>query len=321
MQSIQRYVHNALATLLQIDPAQRISILLIILCFLVALNLCSSVIYTALMNQPLGNLLMVVSPLLTIVVAVYWLAQLARRTPTPQEPQLAQPPAHTGMIWMLSIFGASVTLPNGSSRRFAIDDLRAAFATPTPDLALIEQMVEAPHSNLRPLLSAIRHHRAHTQLKHLWLIATDDLPNPFGNESVQRGSKHLRPLVKRLLSEVYPHVDLTIHDDDPQLIVHPHQVNDTYRAVQYIMQRDAPRLGLTPGEIIADITGGRVPMSCGMILACAPNDWHLQFTSTDFDPATNTRPERPIPMQISVDLSTVLRQTLDATGRRLNTQL
>jgi hypothetical protein len=318
MLRLQRYLHDALATLLQIDPTQRIGILLIILVFLIALNLSSNVIYTTFANQLWGNLLMLLSPVVTIAIAVVWLARLARQRSRPQEPRLAKPAPHVGLVWMLSIFSVRATGPDGAPLTYRIDELRTALDAPQVDHAAIKAMVEAPSSNLRPLLAAIRHHSASDTLKHLWLLATDDLANPFGNEPIQSGSRHLAPLVRRLLHEIYLFNHLNIHDDDPQFVVHPHVVVDTYRAVAHIFQQDAPRLGLAPSEVLADVTGGRVPMSCGMILACAPNDWHMQFTSTDFDPATNSRPEQPLPMQISVDLRTVLRQTLEATGRQLN---
>jgi hypothetical protein len=317
MQSLQRSLHNALATLLQIDPAQRIGVLLVILIFLVALNLASSVIYTALASHLLGNFLMVLSPLLTIALAIYWLANRVQPVRSLVDPRLTPSAGQTGMVWMLSIFSARIKLADGNTHSYQIEDLRRALDAPTPDRAQIEQMVEAQTSNLRPLLAAIHHHAGSGRLKHLWLISTDDLANPHGNDLLQPGSRHLVPLVERLLRDVYLMHDLAVHGDDPQLIVHPHQVADTYRAVRYIFQQDAPRLGVPTTELIADLTGGRVPMSCGMILACAPSDWALQFTSTDFDPATNTRSDQPVPVQIEVDLRTVLRQTLDATARQL----
>ena len=310
MVSVQRYLHNALAILLQIDPAQRISVILIILAFLYALNLSSSVLYQALSGSLWGVLGMALAPLIPFALILLWLSSSARRRQAAEEPRLTSLAPYPGLIWMVSIFHARVTDHAGKEERYTIDDLQRALATSPIDYTMIKTMVESPSSNLRPLIATIRHHQANHTLQHLWLISTAD-------QAQQLGSYHLAPLIKQLLHQVYCYTHINVYWDDPQLIVHPHQVTDTYRAVHYIFQHDAVRLGLTPSEIIADITGGRVPMSCGMILACTPNDWPLEFTSTEFDPATNHKPDTPLPMKIAVDQRTVLRQTLDAAGRRL----
>jgi hypothetical protein len=47
--------------------------------------------------------------------------------------------------------------------------------------------------------------------------------------------------------------------------------------VYRIYVQSAAEKGLTPGQIIADYTGGTKPMSAGMVLACREQRWPMEY--------------------------------------------
>jgi hypothetical protein len=104
------------------------------------------------------------------------------------------------------------------------------------------------------------------------------------------------------------------------LVVVPDDIGPTYEAVNYVYTQAAPRAGLHPYQVIADITGGRATMTAGMILACAPRGYPLQYTSTLVDPATKEAGERPQPQRLHVDTRAVLRHALEAVNARLGVE-
>jgi hypothetical protein len=69
--------------------------------------------------------------------------------------------------------------------------------------------------------------------------------------------------------------------------------------VRDVYQREASRLGISPKQVIADITGGTKPMTMGMIVACLEGDYPIEHVPTAFNAAG--QPTGPLPpIQIRV---------------------
>ena len=129
------------------------------------------------------------------------------------------------------------------------------------------------------LREAIAHHRPH--LAHCWLLTT-----PARQEQAAAAVEKFSP--------------------DPTFTLHALQdlfdSQGCYQVVAHIYRQEAPRLGIAPGEVIADITGGTKPMTLGMILACLEGDHPIEHVPTAYD-ATG-RATRPLPpIQIVVHRS------------------
>jgi hypothetical protein len=56
-----------------------------------------------------------------------------------------------------------------------------------------------------------------------------------------------------------------------------------YRTVLQIYREEAPRHGLAPQDVVADITGGTKPMSLGMVVACLTGGYPIEHVPTAFD--------------------------------------
>jgi len=95
------------------------------------------------------------------------------------------------------------------------------------------------------------------------------------------------------------------HFSDLSFTLHPlagrYDSQTCYQTVRDICQREAPRLGLSPTEVIADITGGTKPMTMGMIVACLEGEYPypIEHVPTAFNAAG--QPTGPLPpIQIMV---------------------
>jgi hypothetical protein len=117
---------------------------------------------------------------------------------------------------------------------------------------------------------AIGHHygqeEPHT-LEHCWLIMTR------GDQRVEEARQALEERLKALGMEVKLHAVEVPRPD----------VESTYRAVDRIYQEELANKGLSPEQVIADITGGLKPMTTGMALACLLRDLDLEYVETDRD--------------------------------------
>lgn len=126
------------------------------------------------------------------------------------------------------------------------------------------------------LREAVGYHRP--TLEHCWLLVTPGMRERAASVVAQLSdlSFTLHPLRDRYDSQ------------------------GCYRTVLHIYREEAPRLGLTTHEVIADITGGTKPMSLGMIVACLEGDHPIEHVPTAFD-ATG-QPTGPLPpIQIVVE--------------------
>ena len=72
-----------------------------------------------------------------------------------------------------------------------------------------------------------------------------------------------------------------------------------YEIVRHICRQEAPRLGLDPHAVVADITGGTKPMTLGMIVACLEGGCPMEHVPTHYDAAGQYVGPLP-PIQIDV---------------------
>lgn len=119
------------------------------------------------------------------------------------------------------------------------------------------------------LREAIAYHRP--ALEHCWLLVTPQMQDQAGQAMGHFAdlSFTLHPLASRYDSQ------------------------GVYQTVRDIYRHEAPRLGLTSSEIIADITGGTKPMTMGLIVACLEGEYPIQHVPTAFDAAG--KPTGPLP--------------------------
>ncbi len=125
------------------------------------------------------------------------------------------------------------------------------------------------------LREAVRYHQP--ALEHCWLLVTPEM-----QDGARQAMGH------------FPGLRFTLH-----------ALSDRYNSqaccqtVRAIYQAEAPLLGIPPGQIIADITGGTKPMTLGMIVACLEGDYPVEHVPTAFDAAG--QPTGPLPpIQIAI---------------------
>jgi hypothetical protein len=125
------------------------------------------------------------------------------------------------------------------------------------------------------LREAIQYHQP--VLGHCWLLVT--------------------PEVRERATSVMSHfsdLSFTIHPLDDR-----YDSQACYQTVRDIYQQETRRLGVSPEQVIADITGGTKPMTMGMIVACLEGDYPIEHVPTAFDAAGH--PTGPLPpIQITV---------------------
>ena len=126
------------------------------------------------------------------------------------------------------------------------------------------------------LREAIKHHQP--ELTHCWLLVTPAMQSRAAN----------------IINE-FPDLSFTLHPLNDR-----YDSQGCYRTVANIYREEAPRRGLLPQHVIADITGGTKPMTLGMIVACLEGDYPIEHVPTAFDAAG--RPTKPLPpIQIVVE--------------------
>ena len=116
------------------------------------------------------------------------------------------------------------------------------------------------------LLFALEHHQKGGGASHCWLVMQN-------TEPVQRTYSQLIQQLnaKGLKTQLHP---IYI----PQL-----EAGDAYQAVRRVFEEEAPKVGLKPEEVIADITGGLKPLTAGMILAAITLDRELEYVESERD--------------------------------------
>lgn len=145
--------------------------------------------------------------------------------------------------------------------------------------SFIESATVPPRRGLIWLLSpgsvdhpafAIAHHYGREEphaLEHCWLIMTR------GDRRIEEARQALEERLEALGIQVQLH---------PVEVPRP-DVESTYRAVDRVYQEGLAEVGLSPEQVVADITGGLKPMTTGMALACLLRDLDLEYVETDRD--------------------------------------
>ncbi len=123
-------------------------------------------------------------------------------------------------------------------------------------------LVSPNPSAMEAVAIAVRYHQP--VLKNLWLIATDD------SRSV--ADSYVDLYGKGAGLAVYWDRSYVVPSDNTETVFH---------VTTRILQEEAPRFGLQPDDIVADITGGTKPMSVGVALACMQSERALQYVKSE----------------------------------------
>lgn len=129
---------------------------------------------------------------------------------------------------------------------------------PTPRKGLIVMVTNAPTAR-----KAVDYHLG--RLEHVWLITTPGMRDPYN-------------VLHSYLDEIGAKGHLLELDQE-------YDANRCYYLVRSVFEQFAPRVGLAPSDIIADMTGGTKPMTAGMVLACIDMNAALEHVPTRFSGA------------------------------------
>ena len=320
-QAIDIFIHS-LAILLGLDPKERVRTILLFAFGAITIGWFGDSLLTLLTwgdwdwTFGLGLFSFPIVLLLTYrAIAHRW--QQAVQRPAESLRATEQPDPAQGLILFLSTFrmiGAKVK-QSDSVVEWNGADLVKAVDVEQPDWEQILNQVNA--SNMQLPLEAIFHHRKKGTLRYLWVITTKDMPRDENSDvnsdadlaiSLQ-GSYRIAQAFKKI---VHHHVsrEIRIFTDPEQLTISPYNAEDTYKAVEQIYQEVSQwNSGITPDDLIADISGGTITMTSGMILASVLQGRRVQYTATANDPEFGHLLERPKPYALTFD-PTALRHNL-----------
>jgi hypothetical protein len=130
------------------------------------------------------------------------------------------------------------------------------------------------------LLFALEHHVRGGGGTHCWLVMQD---TPLVQEAFNKLSQTL--LEHGISTRLHP------------LYIERMDVRAAYEAVRVVFDQEAAREGLSPDQVIADITGGTKPLTAGMVLATLTTGGALEYVESDRDAHGN-----PIPSTLRVVL-------------------
>jgi len=140
------------------------------------------------------------------------------------------------------------------------------------------------------LREAIQHHKP--VLEHCWLVVTPEM-----QAGAAQAMSHFSGVQFTLN---------TLHDC--------YDTRACYELVRDIYHHDAPRLGIPPQRVIADITGGTKPMSAGMFLACLEGSFPIEHVPTAFDALGQpTGPLPPIQIVVPAQAPQLLGANVEST--------
>ncbi len=137
------------------------------------------------------------------------------------------------------------------------------------------------------LREAIHHHQP--VLEHCWLLVTPEM-----QERAKQSVGH------------FSQVRFTLH-----ALSDRYDSQACYLTVRDIYRLEAPRLGIPPGQVIADITGGTKPMTMGMIVACLEGNYPIEHVPTAYDVTgcpTGPLPPIQIVVRRGVDRATTMEE-------------
>lgn len=136
---------------------------------------------------------------------------------------------------------------------------------PAPQRRGLVALVSQGEPEKVPAVGAIRHHES--TLKYLWLIFT---PPPDQEPSSPYRSSY--SIAQQLRSE-YQQRGVVV---DMLEVRDPDNPEEVFAKAQYAYQA-AARFGLSPADVLADITGGTKSMTVGLAFAGLPSSRDLQF--------------------------------------------
>ncbi|MEM7128522.1 MAG: hypothetical protein AAF702_19470 [Chloroflexota bacterium] len=320
-QAVDIFVHS-LAILLGLDPKERVRVILLFAFGVITIGWFGDSLMALLTWGDwdwafwLGLLGFPAVVWLTYRAIQYRWQQAAQRPADPLQ-ATQQPDPAQGLILFLSTFrliGAKVK-GNDSLIWWDGSDLVKALDAEKPDWDLILNQVNA--SNMQLPLEAIFHHRKEGTLRYLWIITTRDMPDGANidvnigadvDTSLQ-GSYRVAQAFKQI---VHHHIsrEIQIFTDPERLTISPYNAEDAYTAVEQIYREVGEwNNGITPDDLITDISGGTITMTSGMILASILQGRRVQYTATANDPEYGHLLERPKPYALTFD-QTALRRNL-----------
>jgi hypothetical protein len=120
--------------------------------------------------------------------------------------------------------------------------------------------------NFGHLFSALKHHHTSDKTTHCWLVMQNTAP----------------------VQKAYNQLSETLIEAQLNVQIHPAYIEAltmqaAYEATRGIFERECFEVDLHPEDVIADITGGRMPLTAGMVLAALTCDGALEYVETDRD--------------------------------------
>ena len=168
---------------------------------------------------------------------------------------------------------AAMTLTGLAYLLYRLDQRRERVVQAVVD----ESRLSPPHAGLvwlfgpgrfDHLVSALKHHQQSGGAAHCWLVMQENFP-PV--------KKRFGELSQRLAEEKLSTRLHLVYVEQPD-------VQAAYEAVRAVFEREAAEEGLSPEQIIADITGGTKPMTAGMVLAALTTGRALEYVESKRDP-------------------------------------
>lgn len=314
MRNVLRQLADILATLIGLNANQRIVAVLLTVAGIITLDWFSNGTLAIIVGEAnahqFGFWLQILA-LPAVLVLFFFVTRafyLSTRKQDIRPIKTNVPPSpHRGIIVFLSTFRTFPNkLPPARKNELWKDiDIIKALEAEDVDWPRIMDHIQA--SNLQTPLEAARYHYENGALRTIWVLATSDTKNEQG-EVVRPGSKHLVPGFQRLIKEGFQwHVDIVFEEDS--MSIPAYNVQAVFEAVQRVYET-APRHGIHPGSIIADITGGTVTMSAGMTLYCALTQRALQYTATQVEPTQGKPLDTPAPYGILINYQPIQRNVL-----------
>ncbi|MGC9469411.1 MAG: hypothetical protein ACP5HS_12520 [Anaerolineae bacterium] len=174
-------------------------------------------------------------------------------------------------VWRLAAPAVAMLVGTGAAYGF----YRRAVRPRSVDVIFDESRLAPPHAGLiwllgpgryEHLLFALQHHAKGGGGDHCWLVMQEVPP-------VQEAFGRLATDVAALETPVELH----------PCYIQELEAQAAYHAVREILTRGLQDVGLRPGDVVADITGGLKPLTAGMVLAALAVDAPLEYVETKRD--------------------------------------
>ncbi len=314
MRNVFRQLADILATLIGLNANQRIIAVLLTVAGIITLDWFSNgslAIITGNADVHQFGFWLQILALPAVLILFYFVTRafyFATKEQNVQPISANIPPSpHRGVIIFLSTFHTFTNkLPPARENEVWQDkDIIDALERDVVDWPGVMDHIQA--SNMQTPLEAVRHHYDSGALRTIWVLATDDAKNEQG-EVMRRGSRHLVPAFRRLIREGFGWNVEIIYEKN-SMSIPAYNVQAVFEAVQHVYET-APRYGIHPRSVIADITGGTVTMSAGMTLYCALTQRPMQYTATQVEPAQGKPLDAPTPFGIHINYQPIQRNVL-----------